>query len=447
MCRFKLFFLLFLFLSSIGLCEERLKTPLEQSNYQHLSFSEQRFNFLNKLTSKNYSETKGRLAVIGKSAGNRSIESILIKKKHYGTEKAKIKVMLIGAQHGSEPSGGEALLIIASQLLSSNSSLTLLDTMEFFIVPISNPDGFENRRRVNSNGTNLSTDYGTLVAPESSAINKAMMDYQPHIVLDVHESALLKKKTLAAEGWLTDFEAQFEYANNPNVNSELRKLTADILLPTILKRVNFKNLKANRYFGEITRTKQVITHGGLSARNLRNKAGLLGAVSFLLENRLDPSTGSYETPRNIKERVRKQLLSIHEFLKVCQENATIIESTVSMARRHDVNVTQVWLNPQYKAEPSNMTIKIPLKKRNDKQLIEHTFIYHGVIDAGPASSIPAFYNIADSEKVIEKWLKKQGAKFEKNELTGDIRIDSIQNFSASILPLYLEKESTSTILN
>ena len=51
------------------------------------------------------------------------------------------------------------------------------------------------------------------------------MDFKPHVVLDIHESAILKKKSLGAEGWLTDFEAQFQCANHPNVNNALQTFT------------------------------------------------------------------------------------------------------------------------------------------------------------------------------------------------------------------------------
>ena len=53
-----------------------------------------------------------------------------------------------------------------------------------------------------------------------------------------------------------------------------------------------RGLDAREYVGEITDIEQPITHGGLSLKNLRNRAAMEGAFSLLLENRLDPSIGS-----------------------------------------------------------------------------------------------------------------------------------------------------------
>jgi|GEM_PF-4247614 len=94
---------------------------------------------------------------------------------------------------------------------------------------------------------------------------------------DVHESAILKKKSLGRERYLTDFEAQFEVANNPNVDSEIRSMSLNRLLPEIIACVRSQGLSAQRYIGEITSTSQAITNGGLSLRNIRNKAGILRA--------------------------------------------------------------------------------------------------------------------------------------------------------------------------
>ena len=45
-------------------------------------------------------------------------------------------MLLVGSQHGTEPSGGEALQILAREIADG-----AYDDMDFVIVPDSNPDG------------------------------------------------------------------------------------------------------------------------------------------------------------------------------------------------------------------------------------------------------------------------------------------------------------------
>ena len=91
-------------------------------------------------------------------------------------------------------------------------------------------------------------------------------------------------------------------------------------------------LPARREIGEINRIDQPITHGGLAIGNLRSMAGTRGCVGCLVENRLDPSYGSYPTPGNIKERVKKQCLSIEAFLQSCHDYRRQIISVSQQAR-------------------------------------------------------------------------------------------------------------------
>ncbi len=68
---------------------------------------------------------------------------------------------------------------------------------------------------------------------ETKGILDALHTWKPEVVLDVHESAVLKKKSLGSQGHLTDFEAQFESANNPNVDGQIRAFSFNHLLPAL----------------------------------------------------------------------------------------------------------------------------------------------------------------------------------------------------------------------
>ena len=149
-------------------------------------------------------------------------------------------------------------------------------------------------------------------------------------MLDTHESAVLKRTTLAREGYLTDFDAQFEIANNPALPAGLRAFAQDHVLPALLARVSAGGLPANHYIGEIVSTRQPITNGGLTLRNFRNTAGLGGALSVLVETRLDPHHDHFASYRNIAVRVQRQQLCIRSFLaEVHTRRAAILAHTAA----------------------------------------------------------------------------------------------------------------------
>lgn len=425
---------------------DSLRSPLEQSGYRQLTQEEQRNAFLQRLTIYPTDNPAVKLRTIGITIEDRPIQALLIDGPK--TKTKTLRVMLVAAQHGNEISGSEALLVMAGNWVSGRDRARDIENMEILMVPAANPDGIANKRRVNAQGINLSTDYGVLRAPESTAVNKLLLEFKPDVVLDIHESALLKKKTLGAEGWLTDFEAQFECANNPNVNGALRRFTASVMLPEIIAAVQNQGLAANHYIGEITRTHQVITHGGLSAHNFRNKAGLLGAASFLVENRLDVSTGVYSTPRNIKERVRKQILSIKCFLLVCQRRLDQLKTISDQAREHCGNTRQIALQPVYVGMPEKQRIDIPLRSISTGNLVMHQFEYRGVVSSGPEVASPQAYLFCSKLDYFEDWLRKQGVPFHRGRSNQNRPCLKavVQETNGCLLPLYLEKESASSIL-
>ena len=372
-----------------------LATPLEASAFASLPTSAHIDAFLQALTAHSSS---ARLIPLGRSAGGRPLYAMCISPspafcRHGRSQPGKLSVLLLGSQHGTEPSGAEALQRVARELLHG-SLQSYQATMDVVLIVNGNPDGRDMRRRVNAQDVNLSTDYVLLSQPESRAVVKVLHRFRPHVILDVHESALLKKRTLGAQGFLTDFEAQFETANNPNVEPSLRRWSHDHFLPSLLTAVNARGLPARHYIGEITDINQPITHGGLSPRTLRNYAGLLGSLSVLVENRLDPP-GDYPSPRNIRSRVNKQFLSIATFLAQCQNDRTTILKRVQAARTAPSRSvpSQLSLVVSYAPHPEQPTISLPMRRRATGQLEQRVFDYHGRIRAGQRFTIPQTYYI------------------------------------------------------
>ena len=422
MCNYQRIFLLFFFL--LVACTFNKPAPpltgLEKSNYLNLTSLAEISSFLNALSLRN---DFAKQVIIGTSALGNPLNALLISKerkflKEGHSSPNKMTVVLIGAQHGMEPSGTEALLVLARDLAGGRLNF-YLDDMDFVIIPVSNPDGKNANLRANGNRINISTNFSLLSEPETQALYDIVCAYKPAVILDIHESAVFKKKTLARQGYLIDFEAQWEAANNPNVDSRIRSFSFGILLPEIITLVNHRGLRAQRYIGEITDIHRTITHGGLSLRNLRNLGGMLGAFSFLLENRLDPSAGRYPTPRNIRERFSKQYLSISSFLSVCQKHKKKILTISRKARNQwkDKNKKLLFLFFGYGPEPNQPNITIPLKKIETNELVSHSFRYYSKVIRGVPFIPPAGYIVTSHYSIMKEFLDRHHIAYQEAALS------------------------------
>jgi hypothetical protein len=389
-------------------------TPLEASGFAGVTSSAKMNEFLRQLTEKSEVAT---VQSIGESALGAPLLALVLSREPAALattppSPTRPTVLLVGSQHGTEPSGGEALLRLARDVASGPRE-EILDDLNLVLIPNSNPDGRDGPRRVNGNGVNLSTNFTLLSEPEARAVDEALTRWQPDALLDVHESAIFKGKTLARQGYMTDFEAQFEVANNPNVDPGLAALTKQRLLPAILERVNAGGLRAHRYFGEITDVEQPITHGGLSLKNLRNRAGMLGTVSFLVENRLDPKDGTYPTTRNLAARTGKQYASILAFLDVVRAQRAEIAAAAKAAReRARSDASPVYLVSAYGPDPAQPEVKIRLQRVDTGEIIERTFDYHGQVRVSVPIDPPTAYVVTAHQQAMRRLLDRHRVAYE-----------------------------------
>ncbi|MFZ5491444.1 MAG: M14 family zinc carboxypeptidase [Pseudomonadota bacterium] len=354
-------------------CAPARKTPLEAADFRRYSTSREISAYLDALAA--HAPGLARKDVLGESVQGRPIEALVLAAPASEPARPRLKVLLVGSQHGgAEPAGGEALLSLARDLLEGDLR-PLLDELEIVLIPNANPDGRDLKRRSNANRVNINTDFVLLSQPESRALVDALARYAPDAVLDTHESAVLKRSTLAREGYLTDFDAQFEVANAPGLPPDVQAYARDSVLPALLARVSAGGLPANHYIGEITSTRQPITHGGLTLRNFRNSAGTSGALSVLVETKLDPRTDAFATYRNIAVRVERQRQCIRGFLAEAQARRVAIREQVAAARAA-APPREITLYAGYAPDPRQRTVSIPLRHLDSRLLESKQFADH-----------------------------------------------------------------------
>ncbi len=383
-------------------------TPLEQANYRRLSASAEISEYLHELAE---AYPQARVETIGNSVQGRPLEALVLSsaKGRDVSKSDRVTIEIIGSQHGMEGAGAESLLFIARELLAGSLQYVLKD-VDVVLVPNANPDGLEIGMRVNANNVNLNTDFVALTQPESRALVAALRRYQPEAVLDVHESAVLKKNSLAREGYMTDFTAQFELANNPNIVPSLRSFALGEVLTPWIAGVDAAGLNAHRYFGEIRSSRQAVTNGGLSLQNFRNRTGIEGRLSFLMETRLDPKGGVYPTFRNIGARVALQRISIERFLAVLHERRAEILAAVAKAERHATSAPLA-LDVRYVADPQDPPVAIDLQRIADGKRERIEFADSRTVAAAKPLQMPAAYLIRSHQAELAALLDRQGIRY------------------------------------
>lgn len=378
---------------------KRIKTPLEQNGFQRYSSSGEIVHYLRMFAS--IAAPLARLDCIGHSAQGREILALYCgdRSKDPHAAQQKLRIMLVGSQHGaSEAAGCEALLYLIRAVLSGELQC-LLEDFEFMIVPNANPDGRERDSSKNGNDVNINRDFVLLSQPESCALDTAVLRYQPMVVLDMHESAVLKRKTLGLEGYLTDFEAQFDIACHPAISENLRNYAESQLLPALISAVEARGLRAQRYIREITSTKQPITHGDLTMRTFRNKAGLRGALAILLETPMEPKADPHPTFRNIAVRTEKQWNCLQALLRVLHLQCQPILATVMRDARFSLPRIMP-LNGSYVRRAESPQALITLRRRDTRQLESIQFADHRAIAAHDFLQLPSAYIVQAHKDVF-----------------------------------------------
>ena len=375
--------------------------PLVRNQYLRISSSAEISADLALLAA---ASTLARIEVLGRSTQGRALEALVLKDPDPAA--APLRVLMIGSQHGaSEPASAEAMLELARELLWGESR-ELLETLQVVLIPNANPDGRDLGRRSNARGININTDFVRAGEAETRALLHALARYEPQVVLDSHESAVLKRKSLGREGWLTDFEIQYEIANHPAVPDPVRALSANDLLPALLQAAIAAGHDANRYIGEITRIGQPITNGGLSLRNLRNTAGVQNRVSLLLETRLDSGEQTYATRGNIAARVARQRRALESCLGVVHRWRTQIEKVTAQ----DV-AGPFPLAAGYRLDNHHPWIDIGLRRRDSGALVAHRFPDHRRVESSDVIEPPPGYLVVAGRQLLQPVLDAQAIAY------------------------------------
>jgi hypothetical protein len=232
---------------------------------------------------------KAAVLPIGQSQRGEPLEALVLTRAT-GTDPTTLlatgrpTVLLVGQQHGDEPAGSEALLVIAREL-AQGLLQPLLEHINVVIVPRANPDGAASDQRATANGLDMNRDHLLLNTPEAKALAKLTRDYQPTVVVDAHEYPVAGR-FLQKFGTVQKFDALLQYATTANLPEFLTKAAEEWYRRPLLVALTGQDLSTEWYYNtSADLADKKVSMGGTQPDSSRNVNGLKNAVSLLIETR------------------------------------------------------------------------------------------------------------------------------------------------------------------
>lgn len=257
---------------------------------------------------------------IGQSQSGQPLQALLLTRAPATSAAAvqaygKPTVLLIGQQHGDEPAGSEALLVIAREL-SQGLLQPLLENINVLIVPRANPDGAASNQRATAGGLDMNRDHLLLNTPEAQALARLARDYQPTVVVDAHEYTVTGR-FLEKFGNIQKFDALLQYSSTANLPEFLTKAAEEWYRRPALAALKAQGLSSEWYYTTSSDlADRKVSMGGTQPDTGRNVYGLKNAVSLLVETR-----GVGIGRLHIQRRVHTQVTAIASALASTSQRA------------------------------------------------------------------------------------------------------------------------------
>jgi Zinc carboxypeptidase len=228
-------------------------------------------------------------------------------------------VLFIGQQHGDEPAGAEALLVLARQL-AQGAMPSVLAQVNVLIVPRANPDGARRAQRRTANGIDLNRDHLLLRTPEAQGLARLVRDYRPMVVVDAHEFH-------AFGAWPAKFgvvraqDVLLQYAMTPNQAEFVTRASEEWFRKPLLGALERERLSADWYHTLAPDpADRHVAMGSVRPDNARNVNGLRHGVSLLIETR-----GIGLGRQHLQRRVHSQLVAATSVLTSAAQRAADLQ--------------------------------------------------------------------------------------------------------------------------
>lgn len=375
-----------------------LQTALETSGWSQLTSHEQMMAYLGPLAD---SSVRLSMKSVGTSVSGRPIPALFFSDDPvFGSRRGqKPVVMIYCQQHGDEPSGKEAAMIVARRLLHEDAGL--LQNLDLILVPQVNPDGSEAGQRRNANNMDLNRNHVILSEPESNALHQLFLDWMPEVTLDVHEYNAVLESWLEA-GYIKDADEMLGGVTNLNIDPEIMAFTRDIFIPETGAKIEQDGFRFHRYIVGDPFTEKVMRYSTTAINDGRQSMGIYNTLSFIIEGK------RYGNLINeIEKRTKGQVSAILSFLETANRHAGDMLSIVTQARVRMAELQESYIQMDYYADPNNPILTFPVFDLKTWTHTNRDFdVFKPVVKAKKSVTKPAAYAFTASETRLIELLEK-----------------------------------------
>ena len=247
-------------------------------------------------------------------------------------------VVVVAGQHGDEPAGTEALIVVAQELASGRLA-SVLERIDVVLVPRANPDGANAFTRAAADGTDINRDHLLLRTPEARVLTRLIGERAPVVVLDLHEYPV-DAGFNAKFGGVQRFDALLQYATVANLPPFVTRAAEEWFRQPMIASLKGAGLSSDWYATTSSDpADRTLAMGGVGPQIGRNANGLRNAVSLLVETR-----GGGIGRTDLKRRVQAQVVATTSVLASAASHAAdlvklrqfVDRETASLACRGEV---------------------------------------------------------------------------------------------------------------
>lgn len=381
-------------------------TGLESSGFTRLTTHDELIAFLNEL------DQKSRLLTItsaGRSVQGRDLPmAMLTRDKTLGLKRPEKPIVFIFAQqHGNEPSGKEAALILIREL-SVGSLKDMLKHIDLLILPSVNPDGGTAGRRYNANGKDLNRNHVILSEPEVLAVHGVFLDWMPEVTLDVHEYNAISR-TWIENGFIKDAAAMLDRVTNLNIDDRLIRLADEAFIPEVGRKIQNDGFTFLRYTVGAPFRGQRIRHSTTAVNDGRQSLGIYNTLSFIFEGKRYG-----DLTNRIEKRTRAQVSALIAFISTVIDHRAEILETVHAARQTLIegpHPDEAFIRLDYYPDPENKTIAFPVFEIGSwKSVVKELGNYEPLVRVKKGVARPSAYAFSPDEADLITLLRKHRIK-------------------------------------
>lgn len=367
---------------------------------------------------KGYAKEPGlKIVSLGKSQNGNDIWAVRLTSK-----KPKLRMMVFARVHGNEPASSEAALQFIHELTRGQLKKER-QQVDFLIIPVSNPDGSIEMKRVTASGIDINRDYTTTHQVETRILSKAFREFDPHLLVDLHEYTVW--------GRLGDKSCSFDLLvaapNEPNIPNVLVQ-HSELYYKEVVKALADKGMRGGLYellsMDEGTK-KLKVAESATTFVSGKNFLGMPGRLSFIYEVR-GIGLGNQHYERRTLAGVTALTATLRTGIANAEKNIAVLAQA-----QKEVQAATEW---ELVRKPKSEERTYPLTDAETNTIKEEpaTFINRTGGTPGVTVAIPHAYIIPADRKDLIEPLERMGIVCGK--LKKDMKIEVEVQIIDSVTP-------------